>query len=64
MPAFHRLDPCLSPTDAQTLWDVIRAMPPIEMYVQEAITDSERTNAVIFATSVDGKWGDYDADGL
>lgn len=32
--------------------------------VQQAITDAERTNAMIFATSVAGKWGDYDADGM
>jgi hypothetical protein len=32
--------------------------------VEEAITDAERTSAMIFATSVAGKWGDYDADGM
>lgn len=32
--------------------------------VQEAIIQVERTNALIFATSVESKWGDYDADGM
>ena len=32
--------------------------------VEQAITDAERTSALIFATAVDGKWGDYDADGM
>jgi hypothetical protein len=32
--------------------------------VQEALTQAERTSALIYATSVDSKWGDYDADGM
>jgi hypothetical protein len=32
--------------------------------VQRAITDAERTNALIFSTTVSGKWGDYDSDGM
>jgi hypothetical protein len=32
--------------------------------VEEAITQAERTSALIFSTSVAGKWGDYDADGM
>jgi hypothetical protein len=32
--------------------------------VQEAATQIERTNAMIFATTVEGKWGGYDADGM
>jgi hypothetical protein len=31
---------------------------------QKALKQAERTNAMIFATSVEGKWGDYDADGM
>jgi hypothetical protein len=32
--------------------------------VQEAVKQAERTNALIFATTVEGKWGEYDADGM
>jgi hypothetical protein len=32
--------------------------------VEEAKRQSERTNAIIFASSVEGKWGEYDADHL
>jgi len=31
---------------------------------QKALRDAERRNALTFATTVDGKWGDYDADGM
>ena len=31
---------------------------------QDAVKQAERTTALIFATSVDSKWGDYDADGM
>jgi hypothetical protein len=30
----------------------------------EALKQAERTNAMIFATTVEGKWGEYDADGM
>ncbi|MBN1147806.1 MAG: GreA/GreB family elongation factor [Anaerolineales bacterium] len=30
----------------------------------EARKQVERTNAMIFATTVEGKWGEYDADGM
>ncbi len=30
--------------------------------VEEAIRHSDRTNAIIFASSFEGKWGGYDAD--
>jgi hypothetical protein len=32
--------------------------------VRAAVTQAERTSALIYATSVDSKWGDYDADGM
>lgn len=32
--------------------------------VQEAIRHSDRTNAIIFASSFEGKWGGYDADSI
>jgi hypothetical protein len=32
--------------------------------VEQAIKQVERTNALIFATTVEGKWGEYDADGM
>jgi hypothetical protein len=32
--------------------------------VEEAKRQAERTNAIIFASSVEGKWGEYDADHL
>jgi hypothetical protein len=32
--------------------------------VQEAIRQAQRMNAMIFATTVEGKWGEYDPDGL
>lgn len=32
--------------------------------VQDAVEQIEFTNAVLFAASVDTKWGEYDADGL
>jgi hypothetical protein len=30
----------------------------------EALKQAERTNAMIFASTVEGKWGEYDADGM
>lgn len=35
-----------------------------EQTIQKAVSDSERTNQVLFASSFSGKWGDYDPDGL
>jgi hypothetical protein len=35
-----------------------------EAAVQDAVEKIEFTNAVLFAASVDTKWGEYDADGL
>lgn len=32
--------------------------------VKKAIRDAERTNAIVFASSFSGKWGDYDPDGM
>jgi hypothetical protein len=32
--------------------------------VRDAVSQIEFTNAVLFAASVDTKWGEYDADGL
>lgn len=32
--------------------------------VQEALKQVERTNAMIFASTIEGKWGEYDADGM
>ena len=35
-----------------------------EATLKDAQDQIEFTNAVLFATSVDTKWGEYDADGL
>jgi hypothetical protein len=35
-----------------------------EEKMRQAVSESERTNAMIFASSFSGKWGDYDPDGL
>jgi hypothetical protein len=35
-----------------------------EANIREAVSQIEFTNAVLFASSADTKWGDYDADGL
>ena len=32
--------------------------------LQKALSDAERTNAEIFASSFSGKWGDYDPQGI
>jgi len=32
--------------------------------LQKALSDAERTNAEIFASSFSGKWGDYDPTGM
>ncbi len=32
--------------------------------VQRAVQESDRTNALIFASSFSGKWGDYDPGGI
>jgi hypothetical protein len=32
--------------------------------VEEAVRQSNRTNAIIFASSFEGKWGGYDADSI
>lgn len=31
---------------------------------EDAVRQVQRTNAMIFATTVEGKWGGYDADGM
>lgn len=35
-----------------------------EKKMKEAVQQVERTNAVIFASSFSGKWGDYDPEGI
>jgi hypothetical protein len=35
-----------------------------EAVMRKAMADVERTNAVIFASSFSGKWGDYDPSGM
>lgn len=35
-----------------------------EAVLQKALSDAERTNAEIFASSFSGKWGDYDPQGM
>ncbi len=35
-----------------------------ESIIQKALSDAERTNAEIFASSFSGKWGDYDPQGM
>jgi hypothetical protein len=35
-----------------------------EMTFRKAIDQSDRTNAVLFASSFSGKWGDYDPKGI
>ena len=35
-----------------------------EATIRKAIDESDRTNAMIFASSFSGKWGDYDPDGI
>jgi len=35
-----------------------------EAVLQKALSDAERTNAEIFASSFSGKWGDYDPSGM
>lgn len=35
-----------------------------EAVLQKALSDAERTNAEIFASSFSGKWGDYDPHGM
>ena len=32
--------------------------------IKNAVADSDRTNAVLFASSFSGKWGDYDPEGI
>lgn len=32
--------------------------------IRKAVEDSDRTNAILFASSFSGKWGDYDPGGL
>ncbi len=32
--------------------------------VREAVEQAESTNAMIFATTVEGKWGEYDTDAI
>lgn len=47
-----------------------RSLPPKEVaarrqaVLDKAIQDSDRTNAMIFASSFSGKWGDYDPKGI
>lgn len=33
-----------------------------EESIRKAVSDSERTNQILFASSFSGKWGDYDPD--
>ena len=35
-----------------------------EAAARKAVADVERTNAIIFASSFSGKWGDYDPEGM
>ena len=35
-----------------------------EATIRKAVDESDRTNAIIFASSFSGKWGDYDPDGI
>jgi hypothetical protein len=35
-----------------------------EELLRQAIEQSDRTNAMIFASSFSGKWGDYDPEGI
>lgn len=35
-----------------------------EAAIREAVSKAELTNAMIFASAVNNKWGDYDPDGL
>jgi hypothetical protein len=35
-----------------------------EETIQKAVSDSERTNQILFASSFSGKWGDYDPDSI
>jgi hypothetical protein len=35
-----------------------------ETTLRKAVDDSERTNVILFASSFNGKWGDYDPSGL
>jgi hypothetical protein len=43
------------PADAQTRHEEV---------VRKALEQSDRTNAMIFASSFSGKWGDYDPTGF
>ena len=45
----------IAPTDAQERREAV---------LQKALSDAERTNAEIFASSFSGKWGDYDPQGM
>jgi hypothetical protein len=35
-----------------------------DVVIKKAVADSDRTNAVLFASSFSGKWGDYDPQGM
>jgi hypothetical protein len=35
-----------------------------EAAIKRAVSEMDRTNAVLFAASFSGKWGDYDPDGI
>ena len=35
-----------------------------EAILRKAVEDAERMNAITFASSFSGKWGDYDPDGI
>ncbi len=45
----------IAPADAQERREAV---------LQKALSDAERTNAEIFASSFSGKWGDYDPQGI
>ena len=35
-----------------------------EEVIRKAVEESDRTNAILFASSFSGKWGDYDPEGI
>jgi hypothetical protein len=51
----------ISSTDKTPPMDVVARR---EECLRQAIQQSDRTNAMIFASSFSGKWGDYDPEGI
>jgi hypothetical protein len=41
-----------------------RAAAQKEEVIRKAVEEAERTNAILFASSFSGKWGDYDPEGM